>query len=173
MTEHGDVADSAVEVFMSAADQDPPHDAPPERDRARRPRPPDEPERPEPPHVVTLEPLRDLPGAVFMVPNAQWGFASSTSEDHPGACLVFQSHDRSAVLLQGTDAARLSSAQGYYVVPATPDNGLLKPTAFRLEPRYFRLHKVRLFYPERYLGRLDDGVLLALCDELARLHPEE
>ena len=53
------------------------------------------------------------------------------------------------------------------------DLALLKPTAFRLEPRYFRLHKVRLFYPERYLGRLDDGVVLALCEELSRLHPEE
>jgi hypothetical protein len=143
------------------------------RDRARRTRWPDEPERPEPPPVTTLEPLEDLPGAVFMVPNAQWGFASPTSEDHPGACLVFQPHDHSAVLLQGTDAVRVNGDPGYYVVAATSANGLLKATAFRLEPRYFRLHKVRLFYPERYLGRLDHGVLLALCEELARLYPEE
>jgi hypothetical protein len=115
-----------------------------------------------------LDPDHDLPGAVFMVPNEQWEIDSTTSTDHPGACVHYQERPGSAILVKGTDAVHVRNAPGYYVVEPTPENGLDKPTAFELMPRYFRLHKVRLFYPQRYLGRLDDATLFALFDELAR-----
>jgi hypothetical protein len=146
------------------------HEAPepPVRTRKPRPRRPDEPDdtaaEPRP-----LEPDEDLPGAVFMVPNRQWGFESLVSDDHPGACLHGQAADRDAVLVKGTDADHVRVPRRYHVVAPTPDNGLQKPTAFELVPRYVRLHRLRLFYPERYLGRLDADALLALRDELARV----
>jgi hypothetical protein len=64
-------------------------------------------------------------------------------------------------------------ARHYYVVAPTKENGLHKLTAFRLVPRHFRLHRLKLYFPERHIGRLDEATLLALRDELARLNPEE
>jgi hypothetical protein len=116
-----------------------------------------------------LDPDRELPGAVFMVPNRHWRFESLTSEDHPGACVHYQSQDRSAILLKGTDAEHVRGPRPYYCVPPTSENGLEKLTAFELVPRYFRLHRLRVFYPERHIGRLDTATLHALCEELARI----
>ena len=59
------------------------------------------------------------------------------------------------------------------MVAPTEGNGLEKHTAFELYPRPTRLRRLLLYYPERYLGRLDEGTRLALCEELARLMPEE
>src|SRR5262245_60600205 len=47
---------------------------------------------------------KDLPGAVFMVPNRHWGFESASSEDHPGACAHYSERVREAILVKGTDA---------------------------------------------------------------------
>lgn len=143
---------------------------PPVRTHRLLPRLPDEPEPPEP--APRLDPERDLPGAVFMVPNRHWGFESTTSADHPGACIHYQTALRSAILLKGTDAEKVHPREPHYYVAATHENGLHKLTAFELTPRYFRLHRVGLLYPERHLGRLDEATLHALCEELARLHPE-
>jgi hypothetical protein len=114
-----------------------------------------------------------LPGAVLMVPNRHWGFESLTSEDHPGACAHCQEGARQAILVKGTDADNVRSPRRFYFVAPTLGNGLQKRTGFELVPRYFRLHRIRLFFPERHLGRLDDADLHGLCEELARLHPEE
>jgi hypothetical protein len=108
-----------------------------------------------------------------MVPNRHWGFEIMNSDDHPGACAHYQERARQAILVKGTDAENIYSPQRFYVVVPTPSNGLLKKTAFELVPRYFRLHRIRLFYPERHLGWLDEATLHGLCHELARLHPEE
>jgi hypothetical protein len=115
-----------------------------------------------------LDPDQDLPGAVFMVPNRHWGFESHSSEDHPGVCAHYPPQGRDAILVKGTDAEHIRVPRRYYVVAPTEGNGLQKPTAFELVPRYFRLHRLRLFYPERYLGRIEVATLHALCEELAR-----
>jgi hypothetical protein len=148
---------------------------PPVRTRKPHHRLPDEPEAEEddvlPPRALDAD--QELPGAVFMVPDPQWGFEAAGSTDHPGACVHYQGGDRNAILVKGTDADHVRNPRRYYVVGPTPENGLDKHTAFELVPRYFRLHKVRLLYPERHLGRLDEYTLHALCEELARLCTEE
>jgi hypothetical protein len=126
-----------------------------------------------PPEPLDFEPTRDLPGAVFMIPNRHWGFEAVSTVDHPGACLHYSQTDHEGLLLQGTDANNVPRSRVFYVVQPTAENGLQIPTAFRLAPRYFRGHRLRLYFPQRYLGRLDEDTLLALRDELARLNPEE
>lgn len=59
--------------------------------------------------------------------------------------------------------------RGFFIVAATPENGLSKSTAFELVPRYCRRRRMLLWYPERHLGKLSDGDLLALRTELARV----
>lgn len=153
-------------MMMILPDRPPPD--PPPRPRKQGFRLPLDPEDDDPVPTNTLDPDHDLPGAVFMVPNEQWQIDSATSTDHPGACVHYQEHPCSAILVKGTDAVHVRNAPGYCVIDPTPENGLEKPTAFELLPRYFRLHKVRLFYPERYLGQLADATLFALFEELAR-----
>ena len=114
-----------------------------------------------------------MPGAVFMVPNRHWGFESFASDDHPGACVHYQASERQATLVKGTDAENVRFLRRYFFVAPTPGNGLQKHTAFELVPRYFRLHRLKLFYLERQFGRLDDATLQDLRTELARLNPEE
>ena len=114
-----------------------------------------------------------MSGAVFMVPNRDWDFESPTSENHPGACLYDQVAERQAVLVKGSDADACPHAPEIFFVAPTSGNGLQKPTAFELVPRYFRHHRLKLFFPERHLGRLDDATLQGLHTELARLGPEE
>ena len=120
--------------------------------------------------ALGLDPDQQLPGEVFMVPNRHWGFDSATSDDHPGACTSECAADRCAVLVKGTDSDHLRSRAGYYVVASTPSNGLQKQTAFQLAPRFIKLHRIRTYYPERRLGHLEEADLLALQDEMARLH---
>lgn len=143
------------------------------RPQERRRKFPDERERPDPSPTRQLGLERDLPGAVYMVPNERWGFESATSSDHPGVCTDYLATGRSAVLLKGTDAGNVWRSRGYHFIAPTPENGLAKLTAFELVPRYVKLHTVLLYYPERFLGHVDDGDLLALRDELARACSEE
>jgi hypothetical protein len=139
--------------------------------------PPDEPDPSDPvdetPEPFVFEPARDLPGAVLMIPNRHWGFEVVSAEDHPGACLDYSDARREGLLLQGTDADNVRQPRVYHIVAPTTENGLQKRTAFRLVPRYFRLHRLKLYFPERHIGRLDEATLLTLRDELARLNPEE
>ncbi len=114
-----------------------------------------------------------LPGAVFMVPNRHWGFEVVSAADHPGACTHYQPGANDATLVKGTDADNVRRSHGYFFADASEENGLQKRTAFQLVPRPFRLHRVKLYFPERHLGYLEAAVLHALRAELARLHPEE
>ncbi len=145
------------------------------RGRSRRTRVRNEPEdlfesqvEPEP-----FDPVAALPGAVLMVPNRQWGFEVVSAADHPGACTHYREQAVAAVLVKGTDAEHIRNPRRYFLADPTTENGLQKRTAFELVPRLFRLHRMRLFFPERHLGRLDEATLQALRAELARLHPEE
>lgn len=120
-----------------------------------------------------FEPNRDLPGAVLMVPNRQWGFEVVSAADHPGACTHYLSGASNAILVKGTDAEHVRYPHRYFFAEPTEENGLHKITAFELVPRRLRLHRLKLFFPERYLGRLAEVTLHVLRAELARLHPEE
>jgi hypothetical protein len=122
-----------------------------------------------------LDPERDLPGAVFMVPNAHWGFEVVSADDHPGACVHYFADRRDGgVMLKGTDADNVRRYQRFYWnVEPTAENGLDKLTAFHLVPRYFRLRRLLTYFPERRIGRLDGETLRILREELARLNPEE
>lgn len=126
-----------------------------------------------PPELHSCEPAVDLPGVVFMVPNRHWGFKSISADDHPGVCLEYLEEENLGLLLQGTDANHITSHSEYYFVEPTTENGLTKKTAFRLVVRFFRWHRLRLYFPERYMGRLDEQTLLALRKEIAQLYPEE
>ena len=117
-------------------------------------------------------PAHDLPGAVFMIPNSHWAIPSATSADHPGACAHYMEARRDGVLVSGTDAEN-PRGRHHFVVAPDDGNGLGKPTAFNLVPRYFRLHRLKLYFPERHIGRLTSESLAYLQNELVRLHPEE
>lgn len=114
-----------------------------------------------------------LPGAVLMVPNRHWGFEVVSATDHPGTCTHYRPGASGAILVKGTDADHVRHPRRYFFVDASPENGLHKQTAFELVPRLFRLHRLKLLFPERHLGRLGEATLHALRAELARLHPEE
>ena len=121
---------------------------------------------------AAFSPARDLPGAVVMVPNRHWGFEVVSADDHPGACAFYLPDRKEGTLVSGTDADNVRGGNYLYVDP-TAENGLHKLTAFRLVPRYFRIHRLKLYFPERHIGRLDGTTLRTLRDELARLNPEE
>ncbi|MGF1583047.1 MAG: hypothetical protein ACFCD0_27320 [Gemmataceae bacterium] len=120
-----------------------------------------------------FQPDRDLLGEVFMIPNKHWDFENVSSSDHPGACFNYRSAKREGGLVKGTDSAKVRYSWRYIHVEATDQNGLDKRTAFETVPRYFRFHRLRLYYPERRLGNLGNETLQRLRDELARLHPED
>lgn len=114
-----------------------------------------------------------LPGAVLMVPNKEWRFEVESAADHPGACTEYQPGETEAIFVHGTDADRIRSLRNYFIVEATEQNGLKKRTAFKLTPHVLRLHKIKLLFANRYLGRLEPRVLDALKIELAQRNAEE
>ena len=125
-----------------------------------------------PEDAPVLEPA-ELPGAVLMIPNRHWGYELAHVVDHPGACAFHDPGALDAVLVSGTDAENMRARRAYHVAEPTPENGLSKPTAFLLAPRTFRLHRLKTYFPERFIGRLSDADLAAIRAELARLFPAE
>src|SRR5262249_53703370 len=121
----------------------------------------------------TLDPDRDLPGCIFMVPNEQWDIESATSTDHPGACVHYQEASHSAILVKSTDVENLRDLRGYRVVVPAAVRGLARPPAFELVPRSVRLQKIRVAFPEGHLGAPAEAALFALCEERARACAEE
>lgn len=113
-------------------------------------------------------------GTVYRVPDAWWGFDAVGRNEHPGACTAVQSEAGQAILLKGTDARNVRRTYSHHViVKPTTSNGLAKPTAFALEPRPFRMHRVALLHRERQLGRLDDADLELLNEKLREAFPAE
>jgi hypothetical protein len=149
------------------------HLAPEPHTRPKRSRLPDEDDEPAGGHEPEeFDPESALPGAVLMVPNRHWGFEVASAADHPGVCTHHRPATADAVLVKGTDAEHVRFPHRYFIVRPTDGNGLSKRTAFELVPRPFRLHRLKLFFPERHLGRVDEFTLQHLQAELARLHPE-
>jgi hypothetical protein len=165
-----------MEIAMDDANDALPEMPDPEpRGRPRRNRLRDESEEPagggREPELFDADAL--LPGAVLMVPDRHWGFEVVSAIDHPGACTHYQAGANDAIMVKGTDADHVRYARGYFFADASAENGLQKRTAFELMPRPFRLHRLKLFFPERYIGRLEEAVLQSVRAELARVHPEE
>lgn len=117
-----------------------------------------------------LDPENELPGSVYMVPDRVWRFQAFGREDHPGACARCDVRLRQAWMFKGTDPASVRlDRYSVLLVEPSPENGLSKTTAFALEPRQVRLHKVLLLHRStRRLGRLEPGQLESLQAELLR-----
>jgi hypothetical protein len=115
----------------------------------------DDGDEPSPPQVPVAQ---ELEGSVYMVPDKLWGFRAEGREDHPGACVRCDVAARLTFLNKGTDVESKRPDRFVYeeVQPST-HNGLSKPTAFALDPRRIRLHKLRNLHQGReWLGRLEE-----------------
>lgn len=115
--------------------------------------------------LVVEKPLdKELDRAILMVPDKEWGIRTS-AKDHPGLCVSVLVEARRTIFLQGTDRVnhRAMIDRARHVVEPDRENGLSKPTSFKLLPRSIRLHRARLYLPERLLGRLNqDGFRVIL-----------
>jgi hypothetical protein len=108
------------------------------------------------PRLIPLE--EELPGSVYFVPDEAWGFRAPHRRDHPGVCVACDVPGRRGWLYKGTDAgAAVVERYDALLVEPSDENGLGKLTAFALEPRAIRLHKILTWHaPPRQLGRLED-----------------
>src|SRR5436190_23771109 len=105
---------------------------------------PEEREHPAP-EIIEVDPGKDLPGSIYMVPDKFCGFEAVGRIDHPGACVFCDVPGGSATLVKGTDlfAARPGRHEVLVVDPSS-DNGLRKATAFAIVPRRFKLRRLAL-----------------------------
>jgi hypothetical protein len=107
-----------------------------------------------------------LQKSVYMVPDPFWGFEVFGRIEHPGVCVRCDLPNRQAFLNKGTDP-RSARTDRYLVLSVEPsaENGLRKPTAFALDPRAVRLHKLlNLHKSPGPCGRLED-VYFRLMEE--------
>jgi hypothetical protein len=119
-----------------------------------------------------LNPSSDLDGVILDVPDNHWSIATSTSTQHPGACVHYEPDRQRGILLKGTDTSNILPHLHwrYYFVAPDADNGLQFQTAFECAPRYFRLHRLRTLLADRRRGRLSQEDLDALRQRLNQLY---
>lgn len=113
---------------------------------------------------VSIE--KELPGSVYMIPDRLWAIQAKGREDHPGACVHCDLSARLSFLNKGTDvySARKGRFLLVIVVPSAK-NGLGKPTAFALDPRRIRMHKLLTFHQgKEWLGRLEEEYFRVMRD---------
>lgn len=101
-------------------------------------------------------------GDVLQIPDAIWGFVTigRVHDTHPGVCIKQASEEENKVqFLQGRGAENINPyyRSEYVLFEASESSGLTKLTAFRLELKLLRFHKVRSLYPQQRLGRFDTG----------------
>jgi hypothetical protein len=108
-------------------------------------------------------------GCVLYVKDSTWGFEAAGRVDHPGIVLWLSEDERYCTLLKGTDAENIRDRWGCYIIEPDELNGLVKPTAFRLEPRIMprRLIMLMLESP-RWIGRVEDRHLDEMRRRVAR-----
>lgn len=147
-------------------------DDPPRKPRGRRT---DAAEPPSGVHRPAWDVTHWLPGAVLMVPNYEWDIPGEACLDHPGIGIRAAPGGQAATLIHGTDIdnIRPEFAYRYLVIEPAPGNGLVKPTAFEFTPRYFRWHRLRRLFPDRYLGHLDEVAYVRLLSWLKVMWGEE
>jgi hypothetical protein len=119
---------------------------------------------------VDLE--KDLPRSVYEIPDEYWGFRAYNRDSHPGVCTASDGH--LATLIQGTDPiAVIAAGRAHVLIDPSPENGLKKQTAFKLEPRRFRARKIGLMHFDRLRGRLSEEDHIRITTELAYLFRDE
>jgi hypothetical protein len=135
-------------------------------------RPLDEAE-PEPaPPLVPVE--EAFVGSVYWVSDRLWKIPPSDRVAHPGICVRCDLRSQRAVMVKGT-SVRENRAWRYncyavVVVEPTAENGLIRPTAFALEPRNIDLRILRRVHLEEGpRGRVAPEVLRAIEEGLAEL----
>jgi len=82
---------------------------------------------------------------------------------------------KNVIYLASTDSGNydFNSNVCYEISPNFQNqNGLAKPTRFKLVPRYLPLHTLQLYFPKLRIGRLDDEHVQRLCQKLTLLNPE-
>jgi hypothetical protein len=109
----------------------------------------------------TVDPDRNVPvtvGAVLTVPDYLWGFVAPSRDWHPAACMRVDETRKRATMIHGTGAEHINARyrSKYHLVEPSLSNGLVKPTAFKLDPRTLKLRPLNLIAPEHTLGFLDD-----------------
>jgi hypothetical protein len=140
--------------------------------RPRPARPPDE-AGPEPaaPLVLVEE---AFVGSVYWISDRLWKIPPSGRVAHPGVCVRCDLRSQRAVLVKGA-SVRENHALRYdryaaLVIEPTDENGLIRPTAFALEPREIDLRILRRVHLEEGpRGRVAPEVLRAMEEGLADL----
>lgn len=110
----------------------------------------------------------ELVGDLFKVPDKWWGFEAFGRSDHPGACVGYVPPGFSVTMLKGTDLCSARYKEVHVVVQNDATNGLLKPTAFAINPREFSAPKIARL-TDRLIGRLSPADLERMRSELVRL----
>jgi hypothetical protein len=100
-------------------------------------------------------PSHEMPGDVYMIPDKHWKIITSRT-DHPGVCIKCNEEQKQVVLYKGTSATNVSKLYQdcYTFVEPEEKNGLSNCTAFSHQPQIIKLHKVKLYYPQRHIGRV-------------------
>jgi hypothetical protein len=112
---------------------------------------------------------RSAEGCVLYVKDTAWGFEAVGRSDHPGIVLWLSEDERYCTLLKGTDAEHVRDRWGTYIIEPDELNGLVKPTAFRLEPRVMTRRLIMLMLESpRWVGRVDDQHLDEMRRRVAR-----
>ncbi|MCK5716117.1 MAG: hypothetical protein KAH77_01410 [Thiomargarita sp.] len=105
----------------------------------------------------------EIPGDIYMIPDTHWEITTS-AKDHPGVCITYADEQRKVILSKGTSAHKIPHKYiyAYTIVNPTEKNGLSKSTAFSHITIKIRWHKVKLYYPERHIGRFEQNNLAKL-----------
>ena len=117
---------------------------------------------------INDEPIENaLRRPILMIPDKVWGIRTSAT-DHPGLCVSVHPEARTTIFIKGTDQQNLRALEDMKSMTVHPDteNGLKKPTSFKLVPRQIKLHKVRTYFPERILGKVDEVIFSTIIDKL-------
>lgn len=96
-------------------------------------------------------------GDVYFSPNHDLRIRNWRTTDHPTVCFDLPLDDipqQNLLILKGTDSNGINPfyRSAYLIFKGSP---LVKPTAFSKTPISLPFRTVKLYYPERYLGRLD------------------
>ena len=106
------------------------------------------------------EPCTNSMGHVYRVPNTHLDINVVENMDHYCVFTGCDEKQRFAFLHKGTSKIKPKYKAFYTIVePNLEENGLSKPTAFEHIPKIVKLHKVKLYYPERHIGKLNQSDL--------------
>lgn len=118
---------------------------------------------------------QDLLGSIYSIADDFWGFKNSGREGHPGACLNINEKSNKSSLVHGTDVnsniSKWKQKISHTVKPSY-QNGLIKPTAFILEPYHIRIRNLMLYHIDCKIGCLDKTDLDEMKKRISENHPD-